>query len=191
MNQTGFTHGHIISKQPPPASNSPITTRSNPPTPFTTTLNLFKQANSLVLSQKLYKVVISIDYTPHTTSLDFIKKSLEIVFEKIAREYDEFFSKCFGTEPQVYVTCLLWNLAYFYSNRPSSATNVAGSSFDESLGNLAPIPIPFTIIMHSKRLLKSNINEMARYLFAKINEAKSFIVDSCTSTGDFNVPRYI
>ena len=33
--------------------------------------------------------------------------------------------------------------------------------------------IPFTIICHAKRLLKSNLAEMASYLYEKVNENKN------------------
>lgn len=135
------------------------------------------------MSQKLYKLVISIDFAPQTTSLEFIRKSLELVFEKIAREYDEFIENCYGTEPQVYVTCLLWNMAYFYSarNHQTQPHSTYQYQLDDSMSAVSNVPhtaAPFTIIAHSKRLLKSNINEMARYLFAKINESKTVIIES-------------
>lgn len=179
---------------PPPVNPSVPSGRLNAPTPFTTSLNLFKKhpTNELQICQKLYKVVISIDYAPSTTSLDYIQKSLEIVFEKIAREYEEFYEKCYATEPQIYVTCLLWNMAYFYTPRYTAANVVVDENLTPNLQchNLAP----FTIIAHSKRLLKSNINDMARFLFAKINEAKTSIIESALNSGfnsESNFMRYM
>jgi hypothetical protein len=158
---------------------------------FTTTLNLFKkqtlpnEQKECFLSQKLYKIVISIDYSPQTTSLDYLNKSLDLIFQKVSREYDEYYESCYGTEPQIYITCLLWNIAYFYQPQSGHYGNVW--STDEALHPM----LPFTIITHSKRLLKSNINEMAKHLFAKINESKSIIIDSFmnASNNDYNFAR--
>ena len=36
--------------------------------------------------------------------------------------------------------------------------------------------MPFTIICHAKRLLKTNLNEIAAYIFDKFNESKSFFL---------------
>ena len=134
--------------------------------------------NEIVLAQKLYKMIISIDYSPQMSNLEFIRKSLEKVFEKLGTEYDRFYRTCALLEPQIYVTVLLWNATYFQYRRQQQqhnrrrATNMFSRTSPPE--NEQPPPpqnfIPFTVICHAKRLLKANIDEMASFVFTRVNE---------------------
>ena len=138
--------------------------------------HLPSRPNDLILAQRLYKIIISIDYSPQTTNVDFIRKSLDKLFEKISIEYGEFYEKCSFLEPQIYVTVLLWNSALFeyrYSNVTRSSNNINGEFIENNEHFM-----PFTIICHAKRLLKSNLSEISSYLFDKINETKETFLKS-------------
>ncbi len=67
----------------------------------------------IILAQKLYKIIISIDYSTQISSIDFIQKSLEKIFEKLKTEYDQFYKNCMHIEPAIYVTVILWNSTFF------------------------------------------------------------------------------
>lgn len=114
-----------------------------------------------ILAHILYKVIITVDYWPQSSSLDFIQKSLNIIFDKINKEFNQFYLNCAETEPQIYITVLLWNSAPNYSSQ---------------------IKHPYLTIIHSKRLIKTNIPEMALFIFNKIVENKFVILDSYKET---------
>ncbi|RNA15440.1 hypothetical protein BpHYR1_032625, partial [Brachionus plicatilis] len=115
------------------------------------------QTDEPILAHILYKVIITVDYWPQSSSLDFIEKSLCVIFDKISHEFDQFYSNCVNTEPQIYVTVLLWNSS---PNSPSQNQH------------------PFSTIIHSKRLLKTNLSQMAAFIFDKVIENKSMILES-------------
>ena len=130
---------------------------------------------NVILAQKLYKIIVSIDYSPQTTSLDFISKSLEKLFAKITNEYNDFFQMCSNIEPQVYVTVLVWNLAYFDYAAASTKTQ-ARQSFDLKFNKLNS-HLPFTILCLSKRLLKSNLQEIHNFIFKELIEVKHVFLE--------------
>ena len=140
--------------------------------------------NEIVLAQKLYKVIISIDYSAQISNLDFIQKSLEKVFEKLAAEYNEFFEQCAHIEPQIYVTVLLWNSTCFQCPQQGSK----GAREKHETIQLDEHFVPFKILCHSKRLLKSNLNEMASFIFDKVNVTKNMFFNGFkTSPRDPNM----
>jgi hypothetical protein len=147
-----------------------------------------KSKNEYILSQKLYKIIISIDYSSQRSSLDFIKKSLEQTFEKLSLEFDEFFTACPKNEPQIYVTALLWNSSFFQLRNLSF--NPSYMEFQNENYKNMRTSIPFTILCHSKRLLKSNILELSSYIFDKVNESKILFLEpvkfNFESNQDFN-----
>ncbi len=126
----------------------------------------------VVLAQKLYKIIVSIDYSPQTTSLDFINKSLEKLFEKISNEYNEFYQTCANIEPQIYVTVLVWNLAYFDGHSSKAYENANDLKYPKSIN-----PLPFAIICLSKRLLKSNLQEISKFIFKELINIKNLFLD--------------
>ncbi len=71
------------------------------------------QDQEIILAQKLYKIIISIDYSAQISSISFIQKSLEKIFEKLKGEYDEFYKNCMQIEPTIYVTVIVWNSTFF------------------------------------------------------------------------------
>ncbi|CAF0823180.1 unnamed protein product [Brachionus calyciflorus] len=145
------------------SANIPQSTDQNKTLNLASTFKIIQKTNEsedIILAQILYKIVITIDYSPQSSSLDFIQTSLETIFTKISLEFDDFYSNCFNTEPQIYVTVILFN----------SSPNQTSQS-----------QIPFTIILHSKRLLKSNLNEIALFIFNKITETKFIILDTLKS----------
>jgi hypothetical protein len=126
------------------------------------TTNIDNDINkSVILAQRTYKIILAIDYSPHTSRLNFIQKSLEQTFNKINREYQEFYNNCSQMEPQIYVTVLLWHSAYITFQ-------------NETTGNIS---IPFKVVCHSKRLLNSNIEQMAEWLFKEINDLKYYVLE--------------
>jgi hypothetical protein len=149
-----------------------------------------ESSSQIMLAQKLYKIIISIDYSPLMSSLNFIQKSLEKVFEKISIEYYEFIDRCGQLEPGIYVTVLLWNLCNVSpSSKASYMGNVAlnmwlksgygygyGYDFDAGDDEQQRQLAPFVVICHAKRLLKSNISELAAHIYNKINELKSMLL---------------
>lgn len=149
-----------------------------------TLLALNKLDSDIVIAQKLYKIIISIDYSPQTTSLDFISKSLEKIFEKISNEFNEFFKHCSQIEPQIYVTVLLWNTVYFQYNHNYNIQ--VGEAKCAKAGH-----VPFTILCHSKRLLKSNIHEMASFVFEKLLESKCLFLEPFKASLDSNSQQLI
>lgn len=114
-----------------------------------------------ILAHTIYKVIITVDYWPQSSSLNFIQKSLDTIFNKINHEFEEFYATCANTEPQIYVTVLLW------SPSPNCSTQIQH---------------PFLTIIHSKQLLKTNISEMSEFIFNKIIENKFVILDSFKET---------
>lgn len=122
----------------------------------------------IILAQKLYKIIISIDYSTQISNIDFIQTSLTKVFEKISVEYDEFYRSCMQIEPTIYVTVILWNSSFFQcpqndlQKKAYSPTDILDDEF-----------VPFTILCHAKRLLKSNVTEIAAFIFDRFNESKA------------------
>ena len=92
---------------------------------------------------------------------------MRIVFDKINNEYQEFTDKI-QTEPQIYLTVLLWNSIYFQYRHQS------GQMFENFFNDDF---IPFTIICHAKRLTKLNLNEMSSHLYEKLNESKDIFLN--------------
>lgn len=145
-------------------TNSPRNTEFGKSQYFASSTKLIKSKSVIdnpILAHILYKVIITVDYWPQSSSLDFIKKSLNIIFDKINKEFNQFYLNCAETEPQIYITVLLWNSAPNYSSQ---------------------IKHPFLTIIHSKRLIKTNISEMATLIFNKIVENKFVILDSFKET---------
>ena len=147
-----------------------VSPEHNPVSPILSTQN----QTDVVLAQKLYKIIVSIDYSPQTTSLDFISKSLEKLFEKISNEYNEFYQACSNIEPQVYVTVLVWNLAYF--DNASVKTSGKSSTYDFK-NTKSNNHLPFTILCLSKRLLKSNLQEIHKFIFKELIDIKHLFLD--------------
>lgn len=143
--------------------------------PVSTVTSTTHNETDVVLAQKLYKIIVSIDYSPQTTSLDFISKSLEKLFEKITNEYNEFYHVCSNIEPQVYVTVLVWNLAYFDS---ISAKHQGKSSSYDLRNAKSNNHLPFSILCLSKRLLKSNMQEIHQFIFKELINIKHLFLDS-------------
>jgi len=134
-----------------------------------------KDKDNVVLAQKYYKLIVSIDYSPQTTSLRFIEKSLQELFEKLGKELDEFGMKCpsfIDNEPRIYLTVLLWN--NFFLSTSLSQTNVT-YKIDEQQP-------PFIILCHSKLLHRFNLSQMASFLFYKVNESKTTILNMYKSS---------
>ena len=106
-----------------------------------------ESCESVLLAQKYYKLIVSIDYAPQSTSLRFVEKSLQQLFKKLADEFDEFYSKypqVSRNDPKVFLTVLLWNRTF------TSPSNVSPS-------HASPIEHPsFIILFHSKLLTRSN-----------------------------------
>lgn len=118
----------------------------------------------IILAQKLYKIIVSIDYSSQISNIDFIEKSLQKIFEKISNEYNEFYNNCMNIEPSIYVTVILWNSSFFEC--PTNGSNTKGTDTSQSEF------VPFIILCHAKRLLNSNLKEIALYIFDKFNEGK-------------------
>ena len=89
---------------------------------------------------------------------------MQKIFEKISVEYDEFYSNCNNIEPYIYVTVILWNSSFFECPKAGSNSKSPETSESEF--------VPFIILCHAKRLLNSNLKEIASYIFDKFNEAK-------------------
>lgn len=142
----------INDKTPPPSAIDTVSSSSR------------SNDQELILAQKLYRIIISIDYSTQISNIDFIQKSLEKIFEKLATEYYEFYRNCMQIEPTIYVTVVLWNSSFFQCPRTEGTFN-RKFQFEEEF-------IPFTILCHAKRLLKSNLKEIAAYIFEKFNETK-------------------
>lgn len=168
-NLDGFT---ILTNPKQSATSTQAQQLANP----TSTLNIIKKpcpthnesdppSNTILLAQKLYKVIITVDYSPQTSSLEFIKRGLEVIFDKFTREFDDFYENCANTEPHIYVTVLLWNSSpsTFHNNTPTHKKDST---------------LPFIMLLHSKRLLKSNLSEMALFIFNNISQSKFVIIDS-------------
>jgi hypothetical protein len=124
------------------------------------TLCLIDKLNEskLILAQKLYKIIISIEYSQYISSLSFIRTSLEQTFEKIIHEYNEFYAKCAHTEPQIYLTVILWNTSY--------------------LAVTSEKKVPFKILCHLKFLLKSNMQQMCDFVFESLKKYKQSFVEN-------------
>lgn len=125
----------------------------------------------IILAQKLYKIIISIDYSAQISNIDFIQTSLTKVFEKLATEYDGFYRDCMQIEPTIYVTVILWNASFFQC--PQSESSPKKSNLTDVLDDEF---VPFTILCHAKRLLKSNISEIAAYIFDRFSEYKAIFL---------------
>lgn len=134
----------------------------------TSTTSSSSPEQEIILAQKLYKIIISIDYSAQISNIDFIQTSLTKVFEKISAEYDEFYRSCMQIEPTIYVTVILWNSSFFQCpqndlpKKVYSPTDILDDEF-----------VPFTILCHAKRLLKSNVTEIAAFIFDRFNESKT------------------
>ena len=162
--------------------------------PSTNVTSVETSPPSLLFVQKLYKVIVSIDYS-HQTSIEFIRTSLERIFAKLAAEYDDVYEASGRLfEPKVYVTCILWNTAYFqyvllHNMQQQQQRTANGNAIDPPSSQTRPLP--FAIICHSKRMLKCNMQHMAAHIFDKINAIRHvFAVESSKLSVDSLPQQY-
>jgi hypothetical protein len=117
--------------------------------------------NDLILVHKLYKIVITIDYSQQLSNLTLIRKALEKIFSKLENEYDGFIDLVSSSiEPEIDLTVLLSNPLY----KPEHYL----SNLDATMSGAS-----FIILVYSKRFTKSNAHSVFDEILNQINESKS------------------
>jgi hypothetical protein len=122
--------------------------------------------NQVILAQKVYKCIITIDYSCHLSSMELIRTSLQRIMDKIEAEYEQFSLNCPQSEPVVDLTVLLWNP--LFKHEPSNVESV-----------------PFALLIYSKRLVRSTLDSIVEKVILKLKKSKSLITDSSSRTTEF------
>jgi hypothetical protein len=117
------------------------------------------RTNQVILAQKVYKCIVTIDYSCHLSSIELIRTSLEKIMEKIENEYEQFGLSCLQSEPVVDLTVLLWNPLFKYDLINSDS-------------------LPFVLILYSRRLFRSTKSSIVDEIIIKLKKSKSLISDS-------------
>lgn len=117
------------------------------------------ESSNPTLVQRAYKIVITIDYSCQFSNIEWIRRSLEKTFEKIVQEYDKFTQNSLNIEPHINLTVLIWDPLFRYGHQSST-------------------DLPFVVLVYSKQLTKSDLDDMVNKIIAKLGQAKNLMNDS-------------